>query len=144
MSKRKKTHMQKKFKKDSFFKNKQIVKVSNGEKMSEVILRFIEPYKETASTLEAFEKLIALAIVAWNVHILKDKEIIGKLKESMQLGEEEKEDLNQILIAMMLRKELFFADNQRLILDCQVTETNDDFHLQVISTPDKTDENIKK
>ena len=131
--KHKKPQLQKKFKKDPHFKNMKIIESSDEEKMSGVILRFIEPYKSSATTIERFEKLVVLAMVAWNAHILKDKNIIAKLKESNE--EEWGEELDQVLAELMIRKEQLFPDNKRLILDYRITETSNEFNLQVVSTP---------
>jgi hypothetical protein len=44
------------------------------ERMSDVILEFIEPYREAAHDEATFEKLVALGIIAWNVALLPEAE----------------------------------------------------------------------
>jgi hypothetical protein len=44
------------------------------EKMSEILLRFVEPYMELVTTDEALEKLLTVAIVAWNAAMLPPNE----------------------------------------------------------------------
>lgn len=123
------------------FKDQEIVFRSSPEKMSEVLLDFIAPYRSYANTLEAMEKLIALAIVAWNVALLEGAERQKLLDNSMSaiLGtteEEWKDDLLDVLTKMIRRKERFFADNKRFILHYRLSEDKQGLHLSVVSTPE--------
>ena len=43
---------------------------TEGHKLSDVLLKFIAPYKKDAPTDEAYRKLIAIAVVSWNAAIL--------------------------------------------------------------------------
>ncbi len=121
------------------FKDQKIVFQSSPEKMSEVLLEFIEPYQQYADTSQAMEKLIALAIVAWNVALLEGTERQELLDSSVAAileaaGEESKDDLLDILDAMIRRKDRFFADNKRFILHYHLSEDKQGFHLSVAST----------
>jgi hypothetical protein len=51
------------------------------EKMSEVLLEFIEPYRHLARDDTALEKLIALGAVAWNVSLLPESERASALDQ---------------------------------------------------------------
>lgn len=42
--------------------------------MSEVLLEFLAPYRHEAQDDAALERLIALAVVAWNVSLLPESE----------------------------------------------------------------------
>ena len=119
---------------------KQIVFKSSGEKMSKVLLEFIEPYKQRATTPEAYRKLIALAVVAWDAALLEGTEKQNLITQSTETilgtaGEEWRKDLQHILTMLIERKERYFADNKRYIMDYHVSETKDNYHLSVISTP---------
>ncbi|MBC8462076.1 MAG: hypothetical protein H8D67_29255 [Deltaproteobacteria bacterium] len=60
-----------KLKQRGLLKEKEILYQPSGEvKMSEVIMDFIEPYREYANTYEAHRKLITLALLAWNAALL--------------------------------------------------------------------------
>jgi hypothetical protein len=50
-------------------------------KMSEVLLQFIEPYRELAQDDAALKKLIALGVVAWNTALLPESERGAALDE---------------------------------------------------------------
>jgi len=108
---------------------------NQAEKMSEVLLDFIEPYKEFADTTEAMHRLITTALVAWNTALLPEAEQAESLEQiSKALPAETVEDFYAIVGAMIERKNKFFADYTRLILDYELTDTGDSYHVSVIST----------
>lgn len=123
--------------------NAKVVQNAPGlEKMSDVLKRFIKPYaKRLGATDDAYRRLVVVAVVAWNAAIL------GPDKEAEMLDDVEKtfppdlrEDFRQIVEEMVARKERHFANNRRLIIDCEVTDHGDEYHLAVISTPIPLDE----
>ena len=124
---------------DTALKGQQVVFKSSGEKMSEVLEEFIEPYIESATTPEAYHKLIALAIIAWNAALLEETERQNLITQSAEAilataGEEWKKDLQDILAMFIERKQRYFANNRRYILNYHLSETKKGYHLAVIST----------
>jgi hypothetical protein len=124
---------------DEAFKGQQIVIRSSEGKMSEVLLEFIEPFKKYATTMPAYERLIVLAILAWNAALLEGverQELINKTDEIIigQAGEEWRKDLDAILAMLIERKERYFADNKRRIIEYRLTDTGKNYHLAVVST----------
>ncbi|MBP7961433.1 MAG: hypothetical protein KBG20_03685 [Caldilineaceae bacterium] len=123
--------------------NAKIVQNAPGlEKMSDVLKRFVAPYaKRLGARDDSYRKLVAVAIVAWNAAI------VGPDKEAEMLDDVEKtfppdlrQDFRQIVEEMVARKKRHFANNRRLIIDCEVTDHGDEYHLAVISTPVPLDE----
>jgi len=59
---------------------------SGVAKMSQVVIDFIEPYAEYAETYEAYQKLVMVAIVAWNTTLLPEKKqkAMVKIKPTTQ------------------------------------------------------------
>lgn len=117
-----------------------VLQPASAEKMSEVLMAFVEPYRELATTRDAFERLIALGVVAWNAALFpKDKRqaLVDETAKSVQesAGKEAAEDLKHLLNELIKRKERYFASNRRLIVSYQVTEARDTYHLAVVSTP---------
>jgi len=124
---------------DTALKGQRVVFKSSGEKMSEVLEEFIEPYIESATTPEAYHKLIALAIIAWNAALLEETERQNLITQSTEAilakaGEEWKKDLQDILAMFIERKQRYFANNRRYILNYHLSETEKGYHLAVIST----------
>jgi hypothetical protein len=105
------------------------------EKMSEVIMSFVEPYRDYARTYEELNKLIALAVVAWNAALLLPKnewkEMVDKISSSFSPSDAE--DFRQIAEMLIERKRRYFSDDKRLILDYHLSESREGFHLSVAS-----------
>jgi hypothetical protein len=125
--------------KEGFLQDKKLVLNPPGqEKMSDVLMEFIQPYEDYATNDEAFGKLIALAIVAWNAANLpptERNEMIGKIL-TVALPEA-KEDARAIIREMIKRKEKKFAENRRMILRYEVQLTPRGRHLSVVSTMER-------
>jgi hypothetical protein len=106
-------------------------------KMSEVLLDFLEPYQEYAPTTDAMHKLIVTALVAWNAALLPKAEQEKSLRKfSKSLPADAREDFNAIVKEMIERKDKYFAQYTRHIIDYELTETKDGHHISVISTVD--------
>ena len=115
-----------------------------GPKLSAVLLDFIEPFRKFAPTDEAYRKLIALAVVAWNVAILSNtdqKELIDAIINSIvtTAGEEWRNDAEKTLAMLIEHKDRYFADDRRFIVDYRLTETEDEYHLSVVSFVKKSE-----
>jgi hypothetical protein len=121
----------------------QAVKVVEGlteEKMSAVVLNFIAPYSELATSKAAYEKLVSLALVSWNASLMEGLErqaFIDKARQTIlsSAGAGWAKELDQLLTSLIQRKARYFADNKRMIIDFRVSETKDEFRLAIISTP---------
>ncbi len=111
-----------------------------GEKMSDVIDEFVRPYEQSADSTEAYRRLIATAIIAWNAALVQGAEretwLSDMLKAIAPHGDRQlQKDFHGIVSEMIERKEKYFANNRRYILNYQVTETPTGLHLSVASTP---------
>lgn len=112
---------------------------SSGEKMSEVLSEFIEPWIEVADTRAAYDRLIGTAILAWNAALLPKNErqkmldaaakTIGATADRQTL-----KDFQVIMADFIRRKERHFADNKRFIVGYEIKEVRDGYHLSVAST----------
>jgi len=109
-------------------------------KMSEVLVDLIEPYVEYAETYEAYQKLVTVAVVAWNNSLLPErnhKPIIKKTIKSLSLLRSDAQDMKRIIEELIERKKKHFPEHTRPIVDYQVTETRDGYHLSVASILDE-------
>lgn len=107
----------------------------NGIKMSEVLEEFVEPYRKFAETKEAYRKLLTTAIIAWNVTLFPEKDRSSRLEELVvTLPEDVRKDGRQIIEELMVRKERFFSQHRRMIIDFEVADTGGEWHLSVMST----------
>lgn len=122
-----------------FTRQKVLMQTGSGDKMSEVLRAFMEPYQEFASTRDAYERLITIAVVAWNAALLPRDERKGFIDEASKsilasAGTEAVEDFRGIVDELIKRKERLFANNRRYIIDYELSETKNDWHLSVVST----------
>jgi hypothetical protein len=107
----------------------------DGVKMSEMLEGFIAPYREFADTEEAFRKLLVTAIVAWNTALFSAEEREVHLEKVLEaFPEEVRADGRAIISELIERKERYFSEYRRMIIDYEVTDTGEDYHLIVIST----------
>ena len=105
------------------------------EKMSEVLWEFLAPYMPLAPDREAVAKLLAMVIAAWNVTLFPVGERAQRLRElSTTLPAEARTDFLELIQEMMIRKEWYFAQNTRYILNYELTERRASYHLNVLST----------
>jgi len=122
--------------------NKELILQEAGdqEKMSAVLLDFIAPYQKLATTYDAYNRLVAVAIVAWNAAVLKAQGKPDLLQEVARKiipsgDKQAQQDFLAIARELMERKARVFPDNLRFILSYRLSETKaDEYHLSVAST----------
>lgn len=122
----------------------EVIRNAPGQvKMSAVLGRFIAPYAPMADSDEAYERLVSLAVVAWNAALMDEAKRTQFLAEMVKVAEDprEREDMRSVLTDLIEHKERHFAENRRMIVDYQITVTPTQYQLAVVSTladePDK-------
>ncbi len=124
-----------------------VIEPPDVAKMSDVLDDFIAPYKADKMTLSQHQNLLGLGMLSWNLAILEQQDSAPKTDNTRQkvldqlLNEQLKTndpqfraDTESLIEAMIDRKKVFFADNQRRILSYQLEDLGTDFHLSVAST----------
>jgi hypothetical protein len=113
-------------------------KARDGVKMSAVLEEFIAPYREVADTEDALRKLLTTALVAWNAALLPAQEREAHLEKIFEtFPKEVRADGMAVIGELMERKERYFSEYTRMILDYELTDTGENYHLVVISTVDE-------
>lgn len=112
---------------------------SEEAKMSEVLTDFITPYRQEVDTEEAYQRLLELAVMAWNAALLPELEqqrmINTMLTEGFpKVNKEIKQGVRDILEELIARKNQYFSENKRLIIDFELKDRGKDYHLSVAST----------
>ena len=116
-----------------------VVNNPKGEvKMSEVLEAFIDPYLRSIRTPIERKKLFELAVVVWNLSLMPENERQPMIDEFIKEGLKGsdpliQQDTRQIIDSLIARKQKFFAENTRLILDFELQHTGNQFHLSVAS-----------
>jgi len=115
-----------------------VLEPAADEKMSAVLLAFIAPYKEVATSYEAYDRLIALAVLAWNAALLKAaqrEDLLNQAMDNILASEPDtREDLKKLIGLLIERKEQSFSGNKRFIVAYELSEAKNDYHLSVAST----------
>jgi len=117
-----------------------IVQESLGEKMSEVLLAFIEPYKRFATTKGAYEGMILAGIIAWNAALISEGKREDFLNDMINnsfssLNSEGIHTFRTIVHELIKRKESLFPEDRRFIIGYELSELGEDYHLSVASIP---------
>ena len=125
--------------KQGHFRGREIITNPSGDvKMSEVLMDFVAPYHELADTSEAYRKLLTLGITAWNASFLP-KEAQQDMVDGIISGGihsatyELQTGLKDIVNMLIARKEEYFSEYRRDIIDFELTDTGDGYHLSVAS-----------
>jgi len=107
-------------------------------KMSEILLDFVEPFAEGISDNDAFCRLLTLGVLAWNAALKPEPQcqnIVDRVIARCMRGEstELQAAYKEIVRDLVLRKRSHFAQYRRPILQFHVEDTEDGFHLTVMS-----------
>ncbi len=102
--------------------------------MSEVMWEFLDPYLEDAPTPDLMHKLVSIALASF----LPDTDPLEeKLQESMQtIPPGLRPGFMDIIKDMIERKRTHFAQYNRPILDYELVNTREGYHLSVVSLID--------
>jgi hypothetical protein len=94
------------------------------EKMSGVIIEFLDPYMDKWKDLAQLRTLVAFGAIAWNAALLPedDREQSLRIAEAMT-PPEGRSLLRAVLSDLVRRKFTHFASDTRAIIDYQVTMT---------------------
>ncbi|HLO88664.1 MAG TPA: hypothetical protein VK203_27145 [Nostocaceae cyanobacterium] len=116
-----------------------VIQPKGTEKMSDIMKRFVEPYEDTVDNLRDFRSLFSLAAIAWNAALMADseqkEEIDILLEESLQGKDAEVQQFTrQIIAELIARKKKHFSHIKRFIVDFDITETREQYHIAVVST----------
>ena len=117
-----------------------MVMYPQGEvKMSEVLEEFVEPYLDSTRNFSQREKLFSIAAIVWNIALMPEKErqqMVDQVIEQGMRGNDPlaRQDAREIIDGLIARKQTFFADNKRYIIDFQLQDMGQTFHLSVAST----------
>ena len=104
--------------------------------MSDVIHRFAEPLRDENGDIPA--NMLRFAILVWNASLLSKDKQEEAFRDIMKASSRKERGIREgalLAIAMLLeRKEKYFSDNKRVIIDYDITETEDMLNLNVVST----------
>lgn len=125
------------------FQNYELLPASDDQvKMSVVLRQFVEPYIIHTDSEESYRKLLTLAVLAWNASLLSisdGKEMVDNTF-SRGLGDAEADlviELKDFVYHLIERKKAYFGKYKRSIIDFEVVDLGDQYHVSVASTPEE-------
>jgi uncharacterized protein YchJ len=131
------------FKDDSQKEPTVTVRITNipyKEKMSEVLLAFAKPLTDKCKDDDSFYFALQIAQLAWNIALSCEK--IDQIKEEKYKtfvnhlqSLSDKEIAEDALWAMVRRKQVYFQDIKRVIVNFAIHKEGDNKKLAVTSTP---------
>ena len=125
------------------------------QKMSQVLLDFVEPYKQFAETPEAIEKLVVIGIAAWNASMLPEQQrdstvanlamsivkgnslvrrVTSKIRTAILGESRDVAEFKQLVYELIERKLQYYPEIKRLIVSYELSPREDDIHLIIVST----------
>ncbi|MBY0527141.1 MAG: hypothetical protein K2R98_27345 [Gemmataceae bacterium] len=104
-------------------------------KMSAALLGLVDPYLKDVTDEEDLRKMLLLGVIAWNLALLPASEREASINEfAKKAPGETKNDLHTVLDPLIARKLALYPDNQRHILNIDVTMQAAGPYVQVTST----------
>jgi hypothetical protein len=109
------------------------------EKMSDVIVQFLQPYVVKLRSPKEYEKLLVIGILAWNASLMAPSERKKMIYDvaSKGVGNVDKETLQamkEIVNELIERKQKHFSDIKRYITNYKLKQAGKDFHLSIVSS----------
>jgi hypothetical protein len=111
--------------------------VANPEgevKMSEVLEEFVEPYYLDDMTYEEAHKLFTIGVIAWNMSFFDEADREKEVRKFAGGFHDMTDGILSIIGPMIDRKVQYFGQYDRIILNFQLTDTGETFHLSVASS----------
>ncbi len=94
------------------------------EKISHALSLLLESEVEPSASINSFEMMLTLIVIAWNVSLLERATRTSKLREHVDnfenMEESVKQDLIQQIEWLIVRKEVLFPKDQRMIVSWDV------------------------
>lgn len=108
-------------------------------KMSEVLEAFVEPYLDFTRSWSEQENLFGIAVLAWNLALVPEDKRQPMIDELIKVGLEgndplAQQDMRDTIDELIARKQEFFDQHKRYIVNFQLQDQGKQFHLSVAST----------
>jgi len=107
------------------------------EKMSDVLEKFVEPYKEKVTNEHGLRNLLNLGAAAWNAALLPEndrKAVIDDVLREHRIPSADEEFVRGFLQELIDRKKAYYSANRRYFGGVVLTNMGDGYHLSVISS----------
>lgn len=106
-------------------------------KMSGVILELAKELLEQAQTKSQRQESIGITVVTYNISLLEPRQQqqeIQKVLSTMPFDQEDRENMSEVIQAILRKKHKLYPDLDRIIVDYEVVDTKYDFSVNIAST----------
>lgn len=96
-----------------------------------------EPYVEADASTEAIKKLLVIAVIGWNSALLPEgrrEESVNEFLESLNLPIPTRNEFRLVVELFIQRKLQQFPEVNRMIVNYEIVDMGDTYHLSVAST----------
>jgi hypothetical protein len=113
-----------------------VVNNNPSQALSGALLKLIEPYRQYTDGKDQVEKMLMVAMTAWNSTVVSPAAAKKLLKAMLEeVGDSESQALfASLVVQMVATKEQLFASDKRLIISFEVKERKNRYDVQVTST----------
>jgi len=107
-------------------------------KMSELLPELVEPFADLAADAQSYQRLLMLGTLAWNAALLPPAEQQEMVDETIReglgsQGEELRAGCREIVNQLILRKQRYFSQYRRPIVDFRLEDRGNRYYLSVAS-----------
>lgn len=105
-------------------------------KLSEVIMEFVEPLSERINDIVVTKRIIEFGILIWNLSFLpleEREEQKKSIMKSFSIKEDDQDDdgFNEIYDYLIFRKDTLFKNDKRFVVNYKIDDREDNSHLSV-------------
>ena len=119
-------------KQEPFRKTKFVGHKPGDEKISEVVMRFVEPFTNHEFTETQWKALIAIALIAWNASFFPPDERKAMIDEHIEGSSVfMPEEAKRAIYEMIERKDRYFADYDQVLVSYELAMTSKGPYLTV-------------
>jgi hypothetical protein len=94
----------------------------------------IAPYRDTNLTRQRYEALVGTAATAWNLSLLPASERQHALNEALRSAKRrDAKSIAELIARLVERKEALFPDDDRAVVDWEISESGEQYQLIVMS-----------
>jgi len=113
-----------------------LVNPTDRDKMSQVLLDFVDPLLENYGSEVPVKKIIGVGIMAWNLSLFPEGErrkLLVQVVEDLSPETEDVKAMHETMTWLIDRKMQYFDRHKRHILEFRLSDLGDRYGLQVFS-----------
>lgn len=108
-------------------------------KMSDILGRFVDPYVGVTENQQQYENMLGMAVLAWNMALLPEEqrqEMLENILKGVDQDPEYQAFFRDFVGKLIARKLKYFNEHKRRIIEFNVRDLGDQYHISVASSMD--------